>query len=106
MGKTQFALDMDSFGFTVEQAAEALELSPSTVAAYRQGARNPPTYYMDNFENAKYPKRKVLIARINAKIAAAEKLMPKYEDVNNTENTTLYIAKFAELEMLKSLLAK
>ena len=104
--KNKFSEDMDSFGFTIDEAAEALELSSGTVAAYRRGTRNPPTYYMDNFENAKYPKRKIIISRVRAKIAELEATLPKYEALEDSASVTLYIAKFSELETMKNLLAK
>jgi len=86
------------------EAAVRLGCSPSSVSDYKNGSTSPPDGWELDLKG--YPSREVIVRRIEAKIAAAEKLMPKYEDVNNTEHTTLYIAKFAELEMLKSLLAK
>ena len=99
----KFAKMLSVLKISGREAAVRLGCSPSSVSDYKNGSTSPPDGWELSLKGC--PSREIIVRRIEAKIAAAEKLLPKYEDVN-TENTTLYIAKFAELEMLKSLLAK
>ena len=100
----KFAKTLSALKILGREAAARLGCAESSVSAYKNGSTPPP----EGWELALrgYPSRETIVRRIEAKIAAAEKLLPKYEDVNTTEHTTLYIAKFAELEMLRTLLAK
>ena len=100
----KFAKKLSVLKISGREAAVRLGCAESSVSAYKNGSTSPPDGWELSLKG--YPSREVIVRRIEAKIAAAEKLLPKYEDVNNTENTTLYIAKFAELEMLKNLLEK
>ena len=100
----KFAKTLSVLKISGREAAARLGCSPSSVSDYKNGSTSPPDGWELDLKG--YPSREVIVRRIEAKIAAAEKLLPKYENTNTPNEITLYIAKFAELEMLKSLLAK